>query len=117
MLHGPSENIAPWAQLAQSVADQLCKPENLLRESFVTEIQLLREMGLDRNYRWENGCSLLYFMIKHDLEIGVPFLLKWGTSVNNVDGRGTSALDLADVMHLQATEELLMEVFKGKHNG
>ena len=116
MLHSPSENIAPWAQLAHSVADQLCRPENLLREAFVTEIQLLREMGLDKNYRWENGCNLLFFMIKYELEIGVQNLLGWGTSVNNVDGRGTSALALAVWMNLQAIEELLMEVFRGKHN-
>ena len=116
MLHSPSENIAPWAQLAHSVADQLCRPENLLREAFVTEIQLLREMGLDRNYRWENGCNVLFFMIKFELDIGVQNLLEWGTSVNNVDGRGTSALDLAVVMNLQAIEELLVEVFRGKHN-
>ena len=116
MLHSPSENIAPWAQLAHSVADQLCRPENLLREAFVTEIQLLREMGLDRNYRWENGCNLLFFMIKYDLEIGVQNLLEWGTSVNNVDGRGTSALGLAVVMNLQAIEEFLIEVLAGKHN-
>ena len=116
MLHSPSENIASWAQLAHSVADQLCRPENLIREAFVTEIQLLREMGLDRNYRWENGCNLLFFMIKYDLEIGVQNFLEWGTSVKNVDGRGTSALDLATVMNLQAIEELLRHVFRGKHN-
>ena len=117
MLHSPSENVAPWAQLAQSVADQLCRPENLLREAFVAEIQLLREMGLDRNYRWENGCNLLFFMIKYDLEIGVQNLLEWGTSVKNVDGRGTSALDLATAMNFQAVEDLLMEAFIGKPNG
>ena len=115
MLHSPSENIAVWAQLAQSVADQLCRPENLLREAFVAEIQMLREMGLDRNYRWENGCNLFFFMIKYDLEIGVQNLLEWGTSVKNVDGRGTSALDLAAVMDLKAIEELLVEIC-GKHN-
>ena len=117
MLHSPSENIAPWAKLAQSVADQLCKPENVLREAFVTEIQQLREMGLDRNYRWENDCNLLYFMIKYEFEIGVQNLLEWGTSVNNVDGRGTSALNLAAAMNHQAIEELTMEAFRGKHSG
>ena len=116
MLHSPSENIAPWAKLAHSVADQLCRPGNVLREAFVTEIQLLREMGLDRNYRWENGCNLLFFMIKYDLEIGVQNLLEWGTSVKNVDGRGTSALDLTTAMNIQAIENLLVEVFRGKHS-
>ena len=117
MLHSPSENIAAWAQLAQAVADQLCKPENLLREAYVTEIQMLREMGLDRNYRTESGCNLMFFMIKYDLEIGVQNLLEWGTSVYNVDGRGTSALALAAEMDLKMIEELLKEAFRGKHNG
>ena len=116
MLHSPSENIAAWAQLAQSVADQLCRPENLLREAFVTEIQMLREMGLHRNYGWENGCNLLFFMIKYDLEIGVQNLLKWGISVKNVDGRGTSALDLAAVMDRKSIAELLKETFEGRLN-
>ena len=117
MLHSPSENIAPWARLAEAVADQLCKPENLLHEAFVTEIQMLREMGLDANYRWENGCNLMFFMIKYDLEIGVQHLLERGTSVHNVDGRGTSALDLAAEMNLEIILSLLKEIFRGKHNG
>ena len=113
MLHSPSENIAPWAQLAQAVADQLCKPENLLREAFVSEVKMLREMGLDANYRWENGCNLMFFMVEHDLETGVHYLLEWGTSVYNVDGRGTSALDMANVMHQTSVVEFLKEAFTG----
>ena len=117
MLHSPSENIAPWEQLAQAVADQLCKPENLLREAFVSEVKMLREMGLDANYRWGNGCNLMFFMIKYDLGIGVTDLLEWGTSVYNVDGRGTSALDIANMMHQTSTVELLKELFTGKYTG
>ena len=117
MLHSPSENIAAWAQLAKAVADQLCRPENLLREEYVKEIQMLREMGLERNYRTENGCNLMFFMVKYDLEIGVQNLLEWGTSIYNVDGRGTSALDLAAEMDLKTIVELLKKVFRGKHNG
>ena len=117
MLHSPSENIVPWAQLAHAVADQLCRPENLLREAFVSEVKMLREMGLDANYRWENGCNLMFFMIKHDLEIGVQYLLEWGTSVHNVDGRGTSALDMANVLHQTSVIDLLKEAFTGKYTG
>ena len=116
MLHSPSENIAPWSQLAQAVADQLCKPENLLREVFVTEIQMLREMGLDANYRWENGCNLMFFMIKYDLMNGVQNLLEWGTSVVNVDGRGLSALSTAIAMNQTSVIEFLQEVLTGKWN-
>ena len=117
MLHSPSDNIAPWEQLAQAVADQLCKPENLLREAFVSEVKMLREMGLDANYRWENGCNLMFFMIKYDLENGVQDLLEWGTSVYHVDGRGTPALDIANVMHQTSIVELLKEVFTGIYTG
>ena len=117
MLHSPSDNIAPWAQLAQAVADQLCRPENLLREAFVSEVKMLREIGLDANYRWENGSNLMFFMIKYDLEIGVQYLLEWGTSVHNVDGRGTSALDMANVMHKKSIVDLLEEAFTGKYTG
>ena len=113
MLHSPSENITPWAKLAQAVADQLFKPENLLPKAFMSEIQMLREIGLDANYRWENGCNLMFFMIKYDLEIGVQDLLEWGTSVENVDGSGSSALDLAVVMNRTSIVELLKEAFTG----
>ena len=114
MLHSPSENIGPWARLAQAVADQICKPENLLREAFVTEIQMLREVGLDANYRWENGCNLMFFMIKYDLINGVQNLLEWGTSARNVDGRGASALAIATEMNQTSTVDLLQEVCRGK---
>ena len=114
MLHSPSENIAPWERLAQAVADQLCKPENLLREAFVTEIQMLREMGLDANYRWKNVSNLMFFMVKYDLINGVQNLLEWGTSVKNVDGQGSSALDIATKMNQTSTADLLTEVFTGK---
>ena len=115
MLHSPSDNIAPWAHLAQAVANQLCRPENLLREAFLSEVKMLREMGLDANYRWENGCNLMFFMIKYDLEIGVQDLLEWGTSVYNVDGRGTSALDMANLMHQTSTVDLLKALFTGRY--
>ena len=116
MLHSPSENIAPWSQLAQAVADQLCKPENLLREVFLTEIEMLKEVGLDVNYRWENGCNLMFFMIKYDLINGMQNLLEWGTSVKNVDGRGSSALNTAIAMNQKSVTQLLHEVFTGKQN-
>ena len=116
MLHSPSENIAPWSQLAQAVADQLCKPENLLREAFVTEIEMLKEVGLDANYRWENGCNLMFFMIKYDLINGVQYLLEWGTSVMNVDGQGSSALSTAISMNQTSIATLLEELFSGKQN-
>ena len=56
----------------------------------------------------------MFFMIKHDLEIGVQYLLEWGTSVYNVDGRGTSALDTANVMHKTSVIYLLKVAFTGK---
>ena len=114
MLHSPSENIGPWARLAQAVADQLCKPENLLRGAFVTEIQMLREIGLDPNYRCENGCNLMFFMLKYDLTNGIKLLLEWGTSMQNVDGQGTSALNIAVGMS-QTTMDFLKGVFEGKY--
>ena len=117
MLHSPSDSIAPWAQLAQAVADQLCRPNILLKEAFESEVKMLREMGLDANYRWENGCNLMFFMIEHDLGNGVHYLLEWGTSVHNVDGRGTSALDIANVMHQRSIVNLLKEAFTGKYTG
>ena len=115
MLHSPSENIAPWARLAQAVADQLCKPENLLWNTFITKFQMLKEMGLDPNYRSENGCNLMFFMIKYDFINGVKHLLEWGTSVMNVDGSGSSALAIAAEMNQTSTVELFLEVFTGKY--
>ena len=117
MLHSPTECILPWAQLAQAVADQLCRPENLLSEAFITEIQMLREMELDPNYRWINGCNLMFFMIKYGLEVGVQGLFEWGTSVYKVDGQGTSALDLAVAMNQESIVEFFRRVFAGKYDG
>ena len=116
MLHSPSENIDPWARLAQAVADQLCKPENLLRDKFIVEIEMLREMGLDANYRSENGCNLMFFMIKNDLLNGVQNLIEWGTSVWNVDGQGSSALDTVNMnMNQTSIVYLLKEALSGKY--
>ena len=59
------------------------------------EIKTLLKTGLDKTYRTSNGCSLFYYMIEHDLKDGVEMLLEWQASVDNVDGRGKTAMCLA----------------------
>ena len=85
MLHSPSDNIVPWKCLTQAVTEQLVKEEHFQRESFVDEISLLKTMGLDVNWRNENGACLLYYMIKYGLENGVSMLVEWGTTSDDIE--------------------------------
>ena len=105
MLHIPSENIKPWTRLAETVADQLIAPVNLNPDTFVQEVNMLFEMGLDVNYRPENTATILYYMIKNNLLDGVKSLLAKEASVDDIDGKGSTAMQVAeenkctDVLH------------------
>ena len=110
ILHIPSHNIKPWTQLAETVADQLVKPVNLNPDTFVQEVNMLFEMGLDVNYRPENRptATILYYMIKNNLLDGVKSLLAKKASVDDIDGMGSTAIQLAEenkctdvLLHLQ----------------
>ena len=96
LLYSPSHNIAPWRQLAKAAASQLLKPENLRPEDFLQEIKMLREMGLDADFKCEKGFSLLHYAISHNLADSVRLLLEWQVSVDNVDKDGRSALEVAN---------------------
>ena len=60
MLHIPSQNITPWTQLAEAVVDQLVAPENSNPDTFVQEVKMLLEMGLDVNYRPKNTATICF---------------------------------------------------------
>ena len=109
MLQSPSENIDPWKTLAHMVAEQLVKEENFQPASFTEEIKTLKAMGLDANWRSENGTCLLYYMIKYGLVRGVRMLVKWGTASEDVDGTGRSALQVAEDFKQLAIQKLLQE--------
>ena len=96
ILHSPSDKIAPWRKLAQMTASQLLKPENLQQETFVEDIKVLRQMGLDENFRCDKGHNLMYYAISCNLAQGVQLLLDWQVSCNDVDKRGRSALEVAE---------------------
>ena len=95
LLYSPSHNIAAWRQLAKTAACQLLKPENLRPEDFLQEIKMLREMGLNVDFKCEKGFSLLHYAISHNLTESVHLLLEWQVSVDNVDKDGRSALEVA----------------------
>ena len=109
MLQSPSDNIDPWKTLAQMVAEQLVKEEHFQPASFTEEISTLKAMGLDANWRSENGTCLLYYMIKYGLVHGVRMLVKWGTTSEDVDGTGRSALQVAEDFKQTAIQTLLQE--------
>ena len=113
MLQSPSENIVPWECLAQLVAEQLVKEEHFQRESFVDEISTLKTMGLDANWRSENGACLLYYMIKYGLVSGVDMLVEWGATSDDIDRKGRSAVQVAEYFEQPAIQELLLK--KGKY--
>ena len=112
MLHSPSDNIVPWKCLTQAVAEQLVKEEHFQRESFFDEISLLRTMGLDANWRSENGACLLYYMIKYGLENGVNMLVEWGATSDDMDGAGRSFIQTAQYFKQSSLLKDLLE--KGK---
>ena len=105
MLHIPSQNIKPWVQLAETVADQLVAPNNLDPDIFVQEINMLLEMGLHINYRPKDTATILYYMITNNLLDGVKSLLGRKASVDDIDGKGSTAIQVAerwqctDVLH------------------
>ena len=96
MLHIPSQNIKPWTQLAETVVDQLVAPENLNPDTFVQEVNMLLEMGLDVDYRPKNTATILFYMIKNDLLDGVKTLVKKKASVDDIDGEGSTAIQVAE---------------------
>ena len=96
MLHIPSENIRPWTHLAEAVADQLVTPQNLDPETFVQEVDMLLEMKLEVNYKPKNSATILYHMIKNNLLDGVKYLLESKASVDDIDGKGSTAMHVAE---------------------
>ena len=95
MLHIPYDNIKPWTHLAEAVAEQLVTPLNINPGTLVQEIMMLQKMGLDVNYRPKNTFTFLFYMIKYNLLDGVKSLLAEKASVDDIDGKGTTAMQLA----------------------
>ena len=89
MLHIPSENIKPWTQLAETVADQLVTPQNLDPGTFVQEVNMLLKMDLHVNY-------ILYRLIQNNLLYGIKSLLAKKASVDDIDGKGSTAMQVAE---------------------
>ena len=109
MLQSPSDNIDPWKSLAQVVAEQLVKEEHFQRVAFVEEISTLKTMGLDANWRSENGTCLLYHMIKYGLVHGVHMLTEWGAALEDIDGDGRSAFQVAKDFKQPEVQKLLQK--------
>ena len=113
MLYSPSNNIAPWRQLAEVAACQLLKPENLHPEKFLEDIKMLKEMGLHVDFKCENGFCLLYYAINYNLAESVRLLLEWQASVQDVDTRGRSALEVA----YEKSGPVIIRLLKEKNAG
>ena len=96
MLHIPSENIKPWTQLAETVADQLVTPQNLDPDTFVQEVNMLLEMNLHVNYRPNDTATILYHLIENNLLDGIKSLLAKKASVDDIDGKGSTAMQVAE---------------------
>ena len=109
MLQNPYDNISSWKCLTQMVAEQLVKEEHFQQESFVEEIATLKTMGLDENWRSENGTRLLYYMIKYGLMHGVQMLVDWGATSEDIDEKGRSAFQLAEEFQQPAIQKILQE--------
>ena len=117
MLNSPSSsNTGLWTLIAQAVADQLIDAENLHHETFVEDIRALLDIGLDESYRSSNGCSVLFYMVQHDLLDGVVLLLERQASVDNVDGRGNSAMKVAAENKKSDILKFLQEAVAGKND-
>ena len=109
MLQSPHDNISSWQCLAQMVAEQLVKEGHFQQESFVCEIDALQTMGLDANWRSENGTCLLYYMIKYGLVHGVQMLVDWGATPDDIDEKGRSAFQLVEEFQQPAMQKILQE--------
>ena len=117
MLNSPSSNNTRlWTLIAQAVADQLIDAEYLHHETFVEDIRALLDIGLDESYRSSNGCSVLFYMVQHDLLDGVVLLLERQASVDNVDGRGNSAMKVAAENKKSDILKFLQEAVAGKND-
>ena len=115
MLQSPSDNKVPWECLAKAVAEQLVKEEHFKKESFIEEISMLKSMGLDTNWRSENGACLLYYMIKYGLENGVYTLIEWGATSDDIDKDRRSFIQVAESFKQSSLLKVLLE--KGKCAG
>ena len=114
MLRSPSEDIVPWTRLAEAIVDQLVQQINLSPESHVQEIKMLSEMGLDINYRPNKSTSILYSMIMNNLVEGSKMCLEWQASVDDIDGRGRTAAQVAAEHQCTEILDLLEENVSGK---
>ena len=114
MLRSPSDDLIPWTRLAEAVVDQIVQPKNLNPETFVQEIEMLWEMGLDINYRPNNSSSILYSIIKNDLTEGVRKCMEWQASVDDIDGHGRTAVQVAAENQCTEILDLLEENLLGK---
>jgi len=94
MLHNPSDTTRAWPWLTQAITDQVIK-SGKLPNTFDEDIKALLEMGLESTYRSSDGYGLMYYMVKHEMKNGVEMLLKREASLDNVDGRGKTAMCLA----------------------
>ena len=92
---------APWLQLAECVAQQLLKSENMHKGCFVPEIETLLDMGLKSE---KNLNDILVNMIQLGQVEGVGMMLERGTSAAGIkvdrgeDHEDLTALEFAQVL-------------------
>jgi len=113
MLHNPSDSSKAWTRLTQAIADQVIQLETL-PTTFEQDTKALVEMGLESSYRFSDDCDLLYYMVKHEMKDGVEMLLKRQASLDNVDGRGTTAMCLAAEKNSPQVLQFLHHTCAGK---
>ena len=99
---------AAWTNMAEYVAEQLLLSENMHQNCFLKETETLLDMGLTLHKN-----IILGTMIKVGQVGGVRMLLERGASVFDVDGYGTTALQLARSQPSQDVCSFLEENTKG----
>ena len=60
------------------------------------DTRTLLDIDLDKSYRYGNCCNLLFYMFQHDLVDGVGLLLERLASVNDVNKRGNSTMQVSE---------------------
>lgn len=118
LINSRFDNPLPWAKLALTVAQQLIKAEHQSEDCFMQEISALRDMGLSPDTRCQRGCTLLYYIIEQNLTVDkVKIVLnEWQVSVEDVDGEGNNALQVAKMMKRSDLMKYLQESVKGNEH-
>ena len=104
-----------WTGLLQQTAKLTLHKNNLKEECLLNEATHLLEMGLNVNFKTDEGESLMSSMLKFDLFAGVELLLDKGASLEDIDSNGSSAVEVAFKKQQEAIINLLSQQRPSKY--